>query len=63
VPGRHEPGTGRLDFPAVFKTLDALGYAGWIGCEYRPCADTLSGLAWARPYLRPAGARGPAISR
>lgn len=50
-PGRGEPGTGEINFPWLLARLDALGYAGWVGCEYRPVGDTLEGLAWARPYL------------
>ena len=51
VPGRHEPGTGEIDFPALFAHLDRIGYEGWIGCEYVPQAGTAAGLAWAAPYL------------
>jgi hydroxypyruvate isomerase len=51
VPGRHEPGTGEINFPWLLAEIDRLGYAGWIGCEYNPKADTLGGLAWAKPYL------------
>ena len=50
VPGRHEPDFGEINYPYLFDMLDELGYPGWIGCEYRPRRDTLSGLAWARPY-------------
>ncbi|TVO62648.1 hydroxypyruvate isomerase [Denitromonas ohlonensis] len=46
TPGRHEPGTGEINFPFLFRHIDALGYTGWIGCEYKPIADTLSGLGW-----------------
>jgi hydroxypyruvate isomerase len=46
VPERHEPGTGELDDDFVFQRLDALGYAGYVGCEYRPAGATLAGLAW-----------------
>jgi len=46
VPGRHEPGTGELGWDYIFKRIDAVGYAGWVGCEYRPAADTHAGLAW-----------------
>ena len=46
TPGRHEPGTGEINFPFLFRHLDELGYGGWIGCEYRPRADTTSGLGW-----------------
>jgi hydroxypyruvate isomerase len=46
VPGRHEPGTGEINFPFLFRLLDELGYDGWIGCEYIPAADTVAGLGW-----------------
>lgn len=46
VPARHEPGSGELDDFRVLRELDALGYAGFIGCEYRPAAGTLAGLGW-----------------
>lgn len=46
TPGRHEPGTGEINFPFLFRHLDALGYDGWIGCEYRPQAETVAGLGW-----------------
>jgi hydroxypyruvate isomerase len=46
VPRRHEPGTGELDDFRLFATLDSLGYDGFVGCEYRPEAGTLDGLAW-----------------
>ena len=45
-PGRHEPGTGRLDFDALFDALDAVGYDGWVGCEYQPAGITEAGLRW-----------------
>lgn len=45
-PGRHEPGTGEIDFPAVIRCLEACGYDGWIGAEYRPAATTGEGLGW-----------------
>ncbi|MCB1960475.1 MAG: hydroxypyruvate isomerase [Rhodocyclaceae bacterium] len=48
TPGRHEPGTGEINFPFLFDHLDALGYAGWIGCEYLPVGDTEAGLGWMR---------------
>jgi hydroxypyruvate isomerase len=52
VPGRHEPGTGTIDYPALFALLDRLGYTGWVGGEYKPQGRTEDGLAWAKPYLR-----------
>lgn len=52
VPDRHEPGTGEINFPWLIETIDRIGYNGVIGCEYNPRADTVAGLAWARPYLK-----------
>ena len=52
VPGRHEPGTGEVNFEFLLRHIDRLGYGGWIGCEYNPLGDTSEGLAWAKPYLR-----------
>lgn len=51
VPDRHEPDLGELNYPYLFERIDALGYTGWIGCEYRPKAGTSEGLGWAQPYL------------
>ncbi|MDP9045608.1 MAG: hydroxypyruvate isomerase [Pseudomonadota bacterium] len=53
-PGRHEPGTGEIHFPHVFAALDRLGYAGWIGCEYKPATSTEAGLGW-RACMFPEG--------
>ena len=50
-PGRHEPGTGEINYPYLFAHLDEIGYDGWIGCEYVPAANTADGLGWAAPYL------------
>jgi len=50
TPGRHEPGTGEVNWPFVFKAIDDGGYRGWIGCEYRPAGDTIAGLGWFQPY-------------
>lgn len=51
VPERHEPDIGELNYPYLFELIDALGYDGWIGCEYRPKAATSDGLGWLKPYL------------
>jgi len=45
-PGRHEPGTGEINYAWLFKHLDSIGYTGWIGCEYKPSTTTLDGLGW-----------------
>ncbi len=48
VPGRHEPVTGEIDYPAFFAALDASGYGGWVSGEYKPAGRTEDGLAWIR---------------
>jgi len=48
APGRHQPGTGELDFPLLFTELDRLGYDGYVGLEYVPEPDTASSLAWIK---------------
>jgi len=51
VPERHEPDTGEINYPYLFELIDALGYQGWIGCEYRPRGATSEGLGWLKPWL------------
>ncbi len=51
VPGRHEPGTGELDFPALFAHVDAIGYPGWVSAEYKPSGKTGDSFKWLKPYL------------
>jgi hydroxypyruvate isomerase len=46
VPGRHEPGTGQQPIRAFLDDLDALGYSGAVGLEYRPSGETSAALAW-----------------
>ena len=50
TPGRHEPGTGEINYENLFKAIDASGYEGWVGCEYIPAADTEEGLGWLAKY-------------
>ena len=50
-PGRHEPGTGEINYPFVFNAIDQMGYDGWIGCEYKPKNGTSQGLGWTLNYL------------
>ncbi|MFC7619328.1 hydroxypyruvate isomerase family protein [Microlunatus sp. GCM10028923] len=45
-PGRAEPGTGEIGYPAVLRQIARSGYEGWIGCEYRPSIDTATSLRW-----------------
>jgi len=51
TPGRHEPGTGEINYTFLLDFIDRIGYAGWVGCEYKPAGKTEDGLGWARPYL------------
>lgn len=50
VPDRQEPNQGETDHRWLLRRLDTLGYAGWVGCEYRPAGDTAAGLGWAAEY-------------
>lgn len=45
-PDRTEPGTGEIGWRSIFRFLREAGYAGWIGCEYRPAEETTKGLTW-----------------
>jgi hydroxypyruvate isomerase len=51
-PGRGEPGSGETDFDGLFALLEELGYAGWLGAEYRPTRDLQASLAWHEVYSR-----------
>jgi hydroxypyruvate isomerase len=50
TPGRHEPGTGEINYGFLLRHLDRIGYRGWVGCEYRPLGDTAAGLGWMREF-------------
>ncbi len=47
-PGRHEPGTGEINYPWLLDYIDQLGYQGWIGCEYIPSTTTMESLRWIK---------------
>ncbi len=49
-PGRNEPGSGEINYTFLFDFIDRTGYAGWIGCEYKPATSTEAGLGWFSPY-------------
>ncbi len=51
-PGRNEPGTGEMNYPFLFRHLDAIGYTGWIGCEYKPKTTTVEGLGWIKTLTK-----------
>lgn len=46
VPGRHEPGSGTMDFLSIERALEKVGYRGLLGCEYTPSVNTEDSLGW-----------------
>jgi len=58
VPERHEPDEGELAIHHLLTLIDALGWDGWVGAEYKPRAGTRDGLRWASRYLRPVADSG-----
>lgn len=44
VPGRHQPGTGEIDFRKLFDAIDDSGYKGWVSLEYIPEGPTEEGF-------------------
>ena len=51
TPGRHEPGTGEVNYDFFLSFLDEIGYTGWVGAEYRPLNNTETGLTWSKKWL------------
>lgn len=49
-PARHQPGTGEIHYPFVFRALDEAGYDGFVSLEYRPQGTTEESLAWLREW-------------
>lgn len=49
-PGRHQPGTGEINYRFLFEWIDKLGYRGYIGLEYAPQGSTEESLQWVREY-------------
>ncbi len=47
-PGRHQPGTGEINFDFVLNHVAKLGYTGWMGCEYAPTGKTDESLGWMK---------------
>ncbi len=45
-PGRHAPGSGDIDYVALFAAMREGGYAGWVSGEYAPDGATAKSLAW-----------------
>ena len=49
-PGRHEPGSGEINYSTIFNALEQLNYDGYVGCEYIPKKSTLDGIGWIQQY-------------
>jgi len=47
-PDRGEPDEGDLNYRWLLQQIDASGYTGWVGCEYKPRRSTVEGLGWAK---------------
>ncbi len=45
-PGRGQPGTGQIDFGAVFSAIENSAYKGWVGAEYHPSGTTTESFNW-----------------
>jgi hydroxypyruvate isomerase len=57
VPGRHEPGTGEINYLNIYKELAELNYHGYVAMEFHPTGDPVKTLAQARQealHARPA---------
>lgn len=52
TPGRHEPGTGRIDFAAALSALRSTGYSDAVSAEYHPRAGTAEGLGWMADFRK-----------
>jgi hydroxypyruvate isomerase len=51
-PGRHEPGTGQIDFDRLIQTIQSNGYLGFIGLEYKPLAPGAAALDWVTQAMQ-----------
>jgi len=49
-PGRHQPGTGDINYPSVFREIDPLRNQGFIGLEYVPKPDSITSLKWITQF-------------
>jgi hydroxypyruvate isomerase len=58
APGRHEPGTGKLELDRYLRDLQAAGYAGYVALEYVPSASTEESFGWLPRERRSAGPGG-----
>ena len=50
VPGRHQPGTGEINYRFVLDAIDQVGFEGWVCPEYLPLGSTEASLRWLRDW-------------
>ena len=62
VPGRHEPGTGEINYANIFRKLGQLRYARYIAMEFLPTTDTVAALRAAREFAEKYLAEGRALT-
>jgi 2-dehydrotetronate isomerase len=58
VPSRAEPDEGEIDYRDICRSLDRLGYSGWIGAEYKPRGRTEDGLGWLSTWTQDRSSNG-----
>jgi len=58
VPGRHEPGTGEINFLNVLSAAKRAGYDGYVGLEYIPSGDSMASLHLIRQIVDQVNRRG-----
>ena len=62
VPGRHEPGTGEINYASIFRKLGQLGYSHYVAMEFHPTGDAVSSLRAAREFAERYAAEGRALA-
>jgi hydroxypyruvate isomerase len=62
VPGRHEPGTGEINYANIFRKLGQLNYSRYVAMEFIPTGDTVSSLRTAREFAEKYAAEGRALA-
>jgi hydroxypyruvate isomerase len=58
VPGRHEPGTGEINYANIFRKLGQLHYSGYVAMEFIPTGNVVTSLRAAREFARKYGEEG-----
>ncbi len=59
VPGRHEPGTGEIQFENVFRAIEAANYKGFLGMEYIPSKPVMKTLAEVKAMVKRSSSSRP----